>query len=229
MENLVSPESITLHLENVRKIVLHKRERLLNIYFNQITTSLLQLIKDDSTSVNDLFLEFLIYLSYALYLKSKFLLNEKMEGDSLKEEPLKDVYVRERGYHYYKTFLTERFLDENVFLPKINTSDINNNDHMKGDLNSLISAFISFLDRERNKARFSYNGEVKSIEEYINEVRMILKMKKLVLWEEIINLREDLNLLDKIYYFLSILFLVYEGECGFHQDEKGSIQIFIKV
>ncbi|MFN3406156.1 MAG: hypothetical protein ACK40E_00265 [Caldimicrobium sp.] len=230
MEILSSSQELITHLENFRKILLYKRETLREISLSQFTFSFLQQLKQENEKINEILLEFILRISYAVYLKSKMLL------ECPQEEPEREIFweidssdEEKKKLFYYQLIFTERILGEKVFLPSISANIDGNGEAEKGDINELIIAIFSLLEREKKEKSFSLKLEEKNIEDYLEEMREVLKDKKVFSWKEFLKEKKNLDLKEKIYYFLSLLFLVFNGECGIYQDEQENIQIFVKV
>ncbi len=228
MENLVFPQALAFYVENLRKIFQNKRDALATISLSNLTLAFLQYFKEDLEAVNELSLEFLMRLSYALYLKSKLLLDQATEpiSEELDEEmPSKETA---RTFSYYPLLLSRPKLGEELFLPRLQGFSEEVEDRERGDLNLLLSAFLFLLERQKKVTPMVIEWQEKDIEEYIEELREWLRERGIFTFEEWLYFKGLLDIRDIVYYFLSLLFLVYMGECGLYQDEKGHIQIFVK-
>ncbi|MFN3504741.1 MAG: hypothetical protein ACK4Y7_00840 [Caldimicrobium sp.] len=230
MEILASSKELSTQLENFRKILQYKRETLKEISLSQWTFIFLQQLKQEKEGLNEVLFEFIIGISYALYLKSKMLLEvpqEEQERDNFFE--IDSSEEERKKLFYYHLIFTEKILGEKVFLPRINEEFDRYWEAEKGDINELITAIFSFLEREKKVKSLTIKFEEKNIDEYLQEMRTVLKEKKVFTWKEFLEERKVLDLKEKVYFFLSLLFLVFYGECGIYQDEHGNIQIFVKV
>lgn len=236
MENIALSNNLLQSFEEFRKILLYRRESLLNISLSQLSSQLLFLFRNSSIVLGDLFLEFLLKLSYALYLKSKLLLNlsEEEELTSQEEGEILENFRedfredRRRFYQYFIGLLTERMLEDRVFLPKVNGFENLLSYEERGDINLLIGTILNYLERVKKEPSIKLEFVEKNIEDYLEDLRQFLYKERLFTWDEFLEKREISSLLEIVFYFLSLLFLVYYGECGVHQDEKGIIQIFLR-
>lgn len=231
METIVFPRDLSTQLENFRKILQFKRDELATFSLSQLSFAFLQYINMEETSLNELSLEFILRLSLALYIKSKLLLNIFEEPSYFEEETeaLETFGEKRKIFHYYKVFLKGRILEEDVFLPKISGMEERDGlEQERGDLNALLSAILLLLEKQKRETTLSLEWNERSIEEYIEEVRQILRKKGIITWKELIESRGIVEVKEKIFYFLSLLFLVFYGECGIYQEDKGCIHVFIK-
>ncbi|MEZ0343352.1 MAG: hypothetical protein ABWJ99_00890 [Caldimicrobium sp.] len=229
MEEIDLSKSLLESFEDFQKILLYRRESLLNLSLSQLSSQLLSLFRDPSFILGDLFLEFLMRLSYALYLKSKLLLNYSEEEDQPEEnffEPLDEDKKREFLYLWGLSF--DRVLEERVFLPKVDGFENRLFHKERGDVNLLIGIFLNYLERLKNEPVIKLEFSEKNIEDYLKELRDFIYKERFFTWEEFLERKGDLSLLEIIFYFLGLLFLVFYGECGIHQDERGIIQIFLR-
>ncbi|MFN3920959.1 MAG: hypothetical protein ACK4K4_00955 [Caldimicrobium sp.] len=230
MENLVFPRDLPTQLENFRKILQFKRDDLTSLALSHLSFAFLQYLKEER-NLNELSLEFILRLSLALYIKSKLLLNTLEEPNYFEEETeeLETFAEKKKIFSHYHVLLGRGLLEEDVFLPKINgVVEIGVFEQEKGDFNLFLSALLSFLEKQLRQAPLTIEWHEKSIEEYMEEVRDILRKKKIITWKELIEDKEIVEVKEKIYYFLSLLFLVFYGECGIYQDDFGCIQVFLK-
>lgn len=62
---------------------------------------------------------------------------------------------------------------------------------------------------------------MRDLKEYIFQARTFT-------WEDFLREKGIKTLLELVFYFLSLLFLVFSGDCGVYQDEEGIIHIFVK-
>ncbi|MFN3567578.1 MAG: hypothetical protein ACK4UR_01555 [Caldimicrobium sp.] len=230
MEILSSSQELITHLENFHKILLYKRETLREISLSQFTFSFLQQLKQENEKLNEVLLELILKISYAVYIKSKLLLEFSLkEPERENDLEIYSLIEEKKQLYYYQLLFTERILGEKIFIPRICIDDNENEIFEEGDINELISAIFLLLEREKKEKSFFLKLEEKNIEAYLEEMRCVLKDKKVFFWKEFLKEKKNLDLKEKIYYFLSLLFLVFGGECGIYQDEEGNIQIFVKV
>ncbi len=232
MENLDLSKGLLKSFEDFQKILLYRRETLLNLPLSQLSSQLLTLFRDPGFSLGDLFLEFLMRLSYALYLKSKLLLNFSEEVDqSEKEEeaPLEAFEEKpKRDFLYLWGLSLERVLEERVFLPRVDGFESSFSPDEKGDINILIGIFLRYLEKLKQEPAIKIVVSERNIEDYLEDLREFVYKERLFTWEEFLRKKQVGSLLEIIFYFLSLLFLVFYGECRVHQDERGIIQIFLK-
>jgi segregation and condensation protein A len=232
MEPIDISKSLLQSYENFRKILLYRRENLLNLSLSQFSSQLLSICKEISFLFGDLFLEFLLKLSYALYIKSQLLLNLSEEEvlSQEEEENLLESWgeAKARTFKYFSSLLTERILEERVFLPKVNGFE--NMVALKegGDINHLIEVLLNYLERIKRQPSIKFEFSERNIEDYLEDFRQFLYKERFFTWEEFLEKRGVSSLLEMVFYFLSLLFLVLYGECGVHQNERGIIQIFLR-
>lgn len=231
MENIDLSKSLLQSFEDFRKILLYRRESLLSLSLSHFSFQLLSLFRS-SQVFGDLFLEFLLKLSYALYLKSKLLLNLSDEEDSLPKEEEEFLENFEEGkrrtFQYFFALLTDRVLEEKVFLPKVNGFENFSPVQERGDINLLIGIFLECLERLKREPSIRLELSERNIEDYIEDLREILYKERLFTWDDFLKKRKISSLLEIVFYFLGLLFLVFYGECGVHQSEEGIIQIFLR-
>jgi len=229
MEAIEPSQPLASELENLRKLLLYRRETLLELSLSEISERLARLLKTPETLIGDLFLEFLMRFSYALLLKSRLLLNEALWEETLEEEP----YPEERGrrtslFGLYQAIPLERTFEDRVFLPKIDGFEERDLISERGDLQLLISAFLRVVERWQKETTLRLEFSQKNIEDYLENLRLFLQRERLFTWEDFLQALRIRDPLELILYFLGLLFLVYYGECGLYQDEKGIIQIFLR-
>ncbi len=214
-------------LEGFRRLLFSKREDLTKFEFSSVTHYLVTSLQEGYIALSEVILEFLIKLSYALYFKSCWLLKEPPQENTLdfKEEPL-----TERGipFLYYQALPLERTLEEGVFLPKIENFYSNFPLEERGEVSLLIKALIGLLEKFNQKITLNLEIRRKSIEEYLEEWREILSLKKIITWKEFLELKGPLSKEEVVYFFLTLLFLVFDGEASLYQKEEGEIQIFLR-
>lgn len=190
------------------------------------------------TNLNEIFLEFLIRLSEAIYLKSCLLLNihngNKEEIEDLEEISFKESLYLEKKFNYYRALPLERILFEKIFLGRI--SDILEKANKKkfadkGEKSLILRAILSILNQEEIKEEILKNFSVLSIEVYLENLKEYLEEKLSFSFKELIEekLEKEKNLLEIVYYFLALLFLYLEGLCYMVQNsENEDIIIFSK-
>lgn len=187
-------------------------------------------------NLNEIFLEFLIKLSEAIYLKSCLLLNIHDENRE-KIEDLEEIYLKEsleEKFNYYKAIPFERILFEKIFLGKI--FDISEKYNKKsfvreGHKGLILKTILSILNREEVKKEILKNFSTLSIDLYIKRLKEYLKEKLSFSFRELIEKKteEEKNLVEIVYYFLALLFLCLEGFCYMVQNnENEDIIIFSK-
>lgn len=93
MEEIKNTLPLSIELENLRKLLLYRREELLSLSLSEITYKLVTYfegdLKEKEFHIGDLFLEFLVRLSQALLIKSRILLNS-CENPFGEEKPLNE-------------------------------------------------------------------------------------------------------------------------------------------
>jgi len=232
MELIDISKSLLQSYENFRKILLYCRETLLNFSLSQFSYQLLSICKENSFLFGDLFLEFLLKLSHALYIKSKLLLNlseEEVLNQEEEENSLENLgEAKVRTFKYFHSLLIERILEEKVFLPKVNGLENMVAFKDSGDINHLIKIFLNYLEKTKRQPSIKIKFSEKNIEDYLEDLRQFLYKERFFTWEEFLAKKGITSLLEIVFYFLSLLFLVFYGECGVHQNEGGIIQIFLK-
>ncbi len=238
---VISETALELYneLEELKKILSKNKFNLIDLNLTNIVLSAKNFFS--LTTVNEIFLEFLIKLSEAIYWKSCLLLNiqnkeQEKEIENLKEFKFEEDLIK-GGLKYYKALSLERVLYEKIFLPCIPNilEKFNERDFQKEGQKNLISkAIISILDREEIKEEILENLTSLSIEFYLEISKEYLQRRIFFTFKEMIEeklgkMKKD-SLLEVIYYFLSFLFLCFEDLCYMVQNnENEDIIIFSKM
>ncbi|MCD6490345.1 MAG: hypothetical protein J7K20_06445, partial [Thermodesulfobacterium sp.] len=191
-------------------------------------------------NINEIFMEFLIKLSEAIYFKSCLLLNinsvNKENSEDLEESNLKENLMEKRP-NYYRALSLERILFEKIFLTKVSEDVLDNFDNKNflglGQKGLILRAILSVLKREGVKEEILKNFSAYSIEFYLESLKDYLEKKISFSFKELIeeklNKEENEKLLGVVYYFLSLLFLCLEDFCYMIQNsENEDIIIFSK-
>ncbi|MCU4137711.1 MAG: hypothetical protein MW689_001282 [Thermodesulfobacteria bacterium] len=238
---VISETALELYneLEELKKILSKNKFNLIDLNLTNIVLSAKNFFS--LTTLNEIFLEFLIKLSEAIYWKSCLLLNIQNKDQEERIENLKEFKFEEDlikgGLKYYKALSLERVLYEKIFLPCIPNilEKFNERDFQKEGQKNLISkAIISILDREEIKEEILENLTSLSIEFYLETSKEYLQRRisftfKEMIEEKLGKMKKD-NLLEVIYYFLSFLFLCFEDLCYMVQNnENEDIIIFSKM
>ncbi|RLG09877.1 hypothetical protein DRN73_09185 [Candidatus Pacearchaeota archaeon] len=238
---VISETALELYneLEELKKILSNNKFNLIDLNLTNIVLSAKNFFS--LTAINEIFLEFLIKLSEAIYWKSCLLLNIQSKDKEEKIENLREFKFEEdlieRRLNYYKALPLERVLYEKIFLPYIPNilEKFNERDFQKEGQKNLISkAILSILDREEVKEEILENLTSLSIEFYLETSKEYLQKRmsfsfKEMMEEKLGEMKED-NLLEVIYYFLSFLFLCFEDLCYMVQNnENEDIIIFSKT
>ncbi|PMP98194.1 MAG: hypothetical protein C0169_00120 [Thermodesulfobacterium geofontis] len=234
MYALETPVEFYKELEELKGKISKNRIELIDLNLTKIVLSLqryLPLVK-----FNEIFLEFLIKLSEAIYLKSCLLLNinvhngNKEEIEDLKEIPF-EKSLKEKP-NYYKALSLERILFEKIFLGRISDfpekSDIKNFKG-EGEKSLILRAILSILNQEEIKEEMLKNFSALSIEFYLENLKKYLEEKLSFTFKGLIEekLEKERNFLEIVYYFLALLFLYLEGLCYMIQNsENEDIIIF---
>ncbi len=238
---VISETALELYneLEELKKILSKNKFNLIDLNLTNIVLSAKNFFS--LTTLNEIFLEFLIKLSEAIYWKSCLLLNIQNKDQEERIENLKEFKFEEDlikgGLKYYKALSLERVLYEKIFLPCIPNilEKFNERDFQKEGQKNLISkVIISILDREEIKEEILENLTSLSIEFYLETSKEYLQRRisftfKEMIEEKLGKMKKD-NLLEVIYYFLSFLFLCFEDLCYMVQNnENEDIIIFSKM
>jgi len=238
---VISETALELYnkLEELKKILSKNKFNLIDLNLTNIVLSAKNFFS--LTTLNEIFLEFLIKLSEAIYWKSCLLLNiqskeQEKEIKNLREFKFEEDLIK-GGLKYCKALSLERVLYEKIFLPcipnileKFNERDF----QKKGQKNLILKAIISILDREEVKEEILENLTSLSIEFYLETSKEYLQRRisftfKEMIEEKLGKMKKD-NLLEVIYYFLSFLFLCFEDLCYMVQNsENEDIIIFSKM
>jgi len=223
-------------IKELKKILTRDKPALVNLNLLEMVN----LIKSVSPwdLFKEVFLEFLLRISQALYWKSCILLNISHEEP---EEREKEEFQEEREiireYNYYKCLPVGRILFEKIFLPAISEVIIEKLnfktfDFSEGEINKLLKAILSVVERESIKSEFLEDLPDFSIETYIEEIKSYLDEKKSFTFKKFIKdkiaeEKKEEYLLKIVYYFLALLFLCYQSYCILVQNsEKEDITVF---
>lgn len=188
--------------------------------------------------LDEIFVEFLIKLSEAIYLKSCLLLNiynfEKESFEELKEENFNKSLIEKR-FNYFGLLPLERILFDKIFLSRISERALENLDGKRffgGEEKILIlRAILSVLRKEEIKEEILKNFTPHLIEFYLESLKDCLKKRVSFSFREFIKERvtkeENEKFLEVVYYFLSLLFLCRENLCyAVQNNESEDIVIF---
>jgi segregation and condensation protein A len=227
-------------LENIKNTLFKNRFDLLELNLTRIVLSAQKYLS--LTNLNEIFLEFLIRLSEAIYLKSCLLLNvnvkeeEKLESvEALSFE--ENFLFSDEKLNYYKALPLDRILFEKVFLgrlPEILENFDKDRNLGKGERILILKAILSILNQEEIKEGVLKNFSSPSIEFYLNSLKEYLGKKISFTFKELINeklgeKKGEEKFLEVVYYFLSLLFLCFEEVCYIVQNhENEDIIIFSK-
>ncbi|MCS7150621.1 MAG: hypothetical protein RMI93_07800 [Caldimicrobium sp.] len=212
--------------DQLRKILAYKRDNLLDFSLAQVAEKLkYSLHLEPKLFLNDLYLELLKKLSYAIYVKSACILDTPFDREEEQEDEAK---TRERLFTYFENIPLGRILNEQVFVPQLEGAIGSQFQPGSGDLSLLISTFIDLLDRQVADRSITLELTQPSIEEYISKLQDFLEKKRVIKWEEILTHFELKDLQDVVFFFLAVLFMVFEGLCGVYQGEEETFEIFIK-
>lgn len=212
--------------DQLRKILAYKRENLLDFNLTQVAERLrYSLHLEPKLFHNELYLELLKKLSYAIYVKSACILDTPFDKEEVQED---EVKTRERLFTYFENIPLGRILNEQVFVPQLEGVIGFQLQPGSGDLSLLISAFIDLLERQVANRSITLQLTQPSIEEYISKLRDFLERKRVIRWEEIITHFEVKDVQDVVFFFLAVLFMVFEGLCGVYQGEEETFEIFLR-
>jgi len=230
----VSETSLELYktLEELKSKILKNKYELIDLNLTNIVLSAQRYLS--LVNLNEIFLEFLIRLSEAIYLKSCLLLNihngkeekiEDLEGTSFKE-------ILEERFNYYKALPFGRILFEKVFLsriPYVFEREDKKSFAGEKEKNLILKAILSVLSREEVKEEILKNFSFLFIDSYLENLKEYLEKKLSFSFKELIKERKEAEFLEIVYYFLALLFLYLEGYCYMVQNsENEDIIIFSK-
>jgi segregation and condensation protein A len=231
----VSETSLELYktLEELKSKILKNKYELIDLNLTNIVLSAQRYLS--LVNLNEIFLEFLIRLSEAIYLKSCLLLNihngkeekiEDLEGNSLKE------FFLEEKFNYYQALPLGRILFEKVFLsriPYVFEREDKKSFAGEKEKNLILKAILSVLSREEVKEEILKNFSFLFIDSYLESLKEYLEKKLSFSFKELIKERKEAEFLEIVYYFLALLFLYLEGYCYMVQNsENEDIIIFSK-
>ena len=225
--------------ERLKNTISKNRTELIDLNLSSIVISAKRYISLEN--LNEIFMEFLIKLSEAIYFKSCLLLNinsvNKENSEDLEENNLKENLMEKRP-NYYRALSLERILFEKIFLTKVSEDVLDNFDNKNflglGQKGLILRAILSVLKREGVKEEILKNFSAYSIEFYLESLKDYLEKKISFSFKELIeeklNKEENEKLLGVVYYFLSLLFLCLEDFCYMIQNsENEDIIIFSKM
>jgi segregation and condensation protein A len=230
----ISEPSLELYnnLEELKSKIFKNKYELIDLNLTNIVLSAQKYLS--LANLNEIFLEFLIRLSEAIYLKSCLLLNihngneekvEDLEGTSLKE-------ILEERFNYYQALPLGRILFEKVFLSRIPYVFEKEDKKIfagEREKNLILKAILSVLSREEVKEEILKNFSTPSINFYIEDLKEYLEKKLSFSFKELIKEKKEVRFLEVVYYFLALLFLCLEGVCYMVQNsENEDIIIFSK-
>lgn len=227
MELIKSTSELLTKLDDLRKILLYKRDELSTFQISQVSLQILLFVRENPAPLSEFFLEFLIRLSYALYIKSQILLNLPFKEE---EEEISEIHAPEkrRIFSLYQVLPLKRVLGEEVFLPRVNGYTEIQTLEERGNLSLLLTALLKVLEKVKAEPELYFEFERRSLDEYLEDLRTYLFNQRLISWDEFIQKKGVQKKIDLIYYFLALLFLVFYGEAGLYQRETEDIQIFLK-
>ncbi len=230
----VSKTSLELYstLEELRNKIFKNKYELIELNLTNIVLSAQKYLS--LINLNEIFLEFLIRLSEAIYLKSCLLLNihnekeeknENLEGPSFKE-------ILEEKFNYYQALPFGRILFEKIFLSRIpyifERADKKSFAGEK-EKNLILRAILSVLSKEEVKEEILKNFSSLFIDPYLENLKKYLEKKLSFSFRELIKEKKETEFLKIAYYFLALLFLYLEGFCYMVQNsENEDIIIFSK-
>uniref|UniRef100_A0A7V4JPX7 Chromosome segregation and condensation protein ScpA n=1 Tax=Thermodesulfobacterium geofontis TaxID=1295609 RepID=A0A7V4JPX7_9BACT len=230
----VSETSLELYstLEELRNKIFKNKYELIELNLTNIVLSAQKYLS--LINLNEIFLEFLIRLSEAIYLKSCLLLNihnekeeknENLEGPSFKE-------ILEEKFNYYQALPFGRILFEKIFLSRIpyifERADKKSFAGEK-EKNLILRAILSVLSKEEVKEEILKNFSSLFIDPYLENLKKYLEKKLSFSFRELIKEKKETEFLKIAYYFLALLFLYLEGFCYMVQNsENEDIIIFSK-
>jgi len=230
----ISETSLELYnnLEELKSKIFKNKYELIDLNLTNIVLSAQKYLS--LANLNEIFLEFLIRLSEAIYLKSCLLLNihngneekvEDLKGTSLKE-------ILEERFNYYQALPLGRILFEKVFLSRIPYVFEKEDKKIfagEREKNLILKAILSVLSREEVKGEILKNFSSPSINFYIEDLKEYLEKKLSFSFKELIKEKKEVRFLEVVYYFLALLFLCLEGVCYMVQNsENEDIIIFSK-
>ena len=217
-------------LEELKIKILKNKYELIELNLTNIVLSAQRYLS--LVGLNEIFLEFLIRLSSAIYLKSSLLLNiyngneekiEDLEGKSFKE-------ILEEKFNYYQALPFERILFEKIFLsriPYVFERDDKKSFAGEKEKSLILRVILSVLSKEEVKEEILKNFSSLSIDSYLESLKEYLEKKLSFSFRELIKEKKETEFLKIAYYFLALLFLYLEGLCYIVQNnENEDIIIF---
>ncbi len=225
-------------LESLKNTISKNRFNLIELSLAHIVVSAQRYLS--LSALNEIFLEFLIKLSEAIYLKSCLLLNINIDnGEKIIENEEKngiEEKTKMERLSYHKVLSLERILFDKIFLSGIfeYIETLNKEENLGEAKKQLIlKAILSVISKELTKERMIKNFSLPSIEFYLSDLRKYFEKKIsfsfFELIEEKLGVEKENKFLEVIYYFLSLLFLCFEDYCYMIQNsEDEDIVIFLK-
>lgn len=228
MEEVENLPKIAETSERLRKILQYRKEELLSISIYLFLVELKNLlVANPKLTFSDLFFELIIRLAQGLYIKSLILLNPSAPEEETEE--ISTRVVSERQFYLYNYLPFDRVLEDKVFIPKVSLEELVENYSDGGDLSKIISAFIEVLERVRAEPQLVLELNRQSIDKIAEELRETIAHRKSLTWSELTEERALKSREAIVFAFLALLFLVFEGFCGVHQDVENCIHIYLKT
>lgn len=224
INDFTGPLDLLLHLIKTNKMDIY------NINIELITKEYIKFINENKKLSIDICSEYLVMASELIHIKSKLLLNKKIdEEDELYEINTKDeLQERLLEYQNIKNMSEDfRLLEDkrsNVFtkLPE-NLSEYRKNEQIVTDITlvDLLSAFEQFLKRQKIKEPIERTITKKelSVDDRSNDIRNIIKTKGRI---NFIDLFDCISKPYVIVTFLSILDLAKKNEIIITQENNFS-------
>lgn len=213
--------------ERLRKVLQYRREELLSINLYLFLLELRNLIgANPRLTFSDLVFEILLRLAQGLYMKSLLLLNPTAKGEEV-EEGILEKLVSERQFHLFDRLPLDRVLEDKVFVAKVQMDDLSGSPSERGDLSKIISAIIEVFERLRSEPQLVLELNQESIDRVAEDLREVLLKRRVLTWRELIEEKEYHSKEALVFAFLALLFLVFEGFCGVHQDADNCIHIYL--
>lgn len=227
MEEVESLPKLVETSERLRKVLTYRRDELLSLSFYMFFQELRNLITaNPRIKFSDLVFEILLRLTQGLYLKSSLLLNPNAPKEELEESH--EMPLSQRQFYLYDCLPLDRVLGEWVFVTKVFLDDLLESPPSRGDLTKITRAILEVLERLRAEPRMVLELNQQSISKVAEELKEFILEKKATTWREMIKERELFSRESLVFAFLAILFLVFEGFCGAHQDAENCIHIYLR-
>lgn len=221
LSNFEGPLDLLLHL------IKEGNTSIFDINIVEITDKYLEYIKREEELNINVSSEYLVMAAELMYLKSKSLL----PSDNTKEEEKDEEITKENlinkllEYQRYKevtgTFKEYEKERKNIYIKSPEKIENYNSNVVEGEgsVEELLNAFKSFLERQEldKPLETTITRKEYSVRERKNNIKNILKDKKKVYLEELI---EEYNRPYIVVTFLSILEMVKEKEVIINQDKN---------